>query len=63
MISTHLAVSQLLLLLFSYCFALDVCHEKQGKKTSQAFFWLSVIWVYLESCEAVSSAASVVMFS
>lgn len=63
MISTHpLYLPELLLLLSSCRSALDVCHEKD-KKTSLALFWLSVIWVYLESCEAVSSAASVVMFS
>lgn len=37
-------------------------HEKNEKKIL-GLFWLSVIWVYLESCEAVSSAASVAMFS
>lgn len=37
--------------------------KNKEKKHPKLFFWLSVIWVYLESCEAVSSAASVVMFS
>lgn len=63
MISTHL------LCLCCYCcfsptaLLLMFVMKNKEKKTSQAFFWLSVIWVYLESCEAVSSAASVVMFS
>lgn len=61
MISTHLLC--LCYCCFSPTALLLMFVMKNKEKKSQAFFWLSVIWVYLESCEAVSSAASVVMFS
>lgn len=36
---------------------------KRMKKPILSFILVSVIWVCLERCEAVSSAASVVIFS
>lgn len=57
--SHRVVMSAFLLPLCSWCFS----WKGWGKNRLLALFWLSVIWVYLESCEAVSIADSIVMFS